>query len=662
MRAPCERDLSAALALHQQGRLEEAEDRYGRVVERDPRNADGWHLLGRIGLQQGRLAEASARVLKAIRQRPQTAAFHTTLGEILAAQGRHSDAALCYREALRLQPDWLPALVNLGNALAAQKLYRQACGAFLRAIQRDPCCAQAFNNLGNALRAQGSHPEALDCFREALRLSPADAEPAVNLSAAFLQVENCREAERWARHALRLRPGMAEGLSNLAVALLHQGRDGEAEQAVREALAASPQAAHLHSNLGSVLLRQKRFAAAEEACRRALELQPGSAESANNLGVALQGMDRLEEAAAQFAGAARARPDYPEAWTNLGTVRQAQNRPADALACFEEALRQNPRFAKAHFCRSFTLMQEGRFAAGFAEYEWRWKIVGEPPRALARPRWEGGPLQGKTILLFAEQGLGDTLQFARYATLVAARGGRVLVECQPKVASLVRSIEGVAETITPADALPDFDVQAPLMSLPGIFGTTPGTVPATVPYLKVPPALTARLRARLAPGPRRVGLAWAGNPAHASDRQRSVALRALAPLAALPGIQWYSLQAGAGVASEIGAAGGWLRQALDESEGVPELAALVKSLDLVITVDTMPAHLAGALGRPVWNLLAWAPDWRWFAAGDTSPWYPSMRLFRQGQAGDWHGVVESVAEALRSDTVQASPGSVDMQQ
>jgi len=652
--------LGKALAYPESGRVDQAEPLYSAVLEHDPNNADAWHLLSRISLQRGDWKAAAARVLQAIRMRPSIPAFHTSLGEILTAQGRPWEASLCYREALRLAPGHIPALVNLGNALQSQGQYRDACVAYWRAIQAQPDCAEAFSNLGNALRAEGRHDEALACYLEAFRLRPDQPEVAVNLAAAHLQLGHNTEAEEWARRALRSRPGLVQGLSNLSVALLNQQRPAEAEQAAREALAGAPSAAHLHSNLGSVLLQQKRFDEAEIACRRALKLQPGYPEATVNLGVALQFQDRLEEAAQEFAGVLRTRPAFAEAWTNLGTVRQSQGRNAEAAICFDEALARNPVHAKSHFCRSLSWLLAGRLAEGFAEYEWRWKVLSEMPRAWSRPRWDGSPLGGRRILLYAEQGLGDTVQFARYVPLVAARGGHVVVECQEAAAPLVRSVEGVAEVISQEAPLPEFEVQAALMSLPGIFGTSLDTIPARVPYMTVQPALVDGVRARLGEGSRlRAGLVWAGNREHANDRKRSIPIETLAPLQQIPGVEWYSLQAGEKAPAEIERAGRWMRGVLPEPCRVEDLAAAMSCLDLVISVDTMPAHLAGALGRAVWTLLPWAPDWRWLEDREDSPWYPTMRLFRQPRPGDWDGVAARVSGEVRELSIKASRSGTD---
>jgi tetratricopeptide (TPR) repeat protein len=648
-----------ARARQHAGRVAEAERLYGEVLKRDPDNPESWHLLGRLAQQRGDGNAAAARVLQAIRKQPGNPAFPCSLGDILAAQGKVREAALCYHEALRLDPGWLAALVNLGNVLQRQGRYQDACISYWRAIERDPQCTEAYNNLGNALRAEGRAEEALECYRQALRLEPDNADAAVNLAGALVQVQRPAEAEPWARRALELRPGSVAALSNLSAALTARRRFAEAEAPAREAVARAPLAAHLHSNLGSVLLHQKRFAEAEAELGRALEIDPDSPETRNALAIALKDQGRLEEAAAQGQAVVRARPGYAEGWATLGTVRQGQGRNLEALACLDEAVRIQPDHGKARFARSLSLLMAGRLPEGFAEYEWRWRMLAEKPRACVRPVWDGGPLDGKTILLSAEQGLGDAIQFARYAPLVAARGGRVVVEAAERLAPLLRTIEGVADVITPAMPLPPFDEQAPLMSLPHILGSNVETIPGNTPYMYADERLTARMRAALgAAGGLRVGLAWAGNPEHLGDRYRSLALETLAPFRELAGVEWYSLHIGEKARAEV-RQGGWVREILGESGGVAELAALMCGLDLVISVDSMPAHLAGALGRPVWTLLCLAADWRWQLERENTPWYPTMRLFRQSRPGDWDGAVARVCQAVREGAIQGSAERAD---
>ncbi len=663
MKPTIARMLLKALAHQTAGRLDQAERIGGSVLERDPGNADGWHLLGRVALERGDLLSAAARVMQAIRQKPASPAFACSLGDILAAQGRTADAILCYRKTLQLEENYVPALVNLGNALQSQGHYEDACVSYGRAIRRQPGCAAAVGNLGNALRALGRLDEALECCREAWQTQPESAETAANLSAVLTQMERPVEAEEWARRALWLRPGLVAALSNLSLALTAQKRFEEAEPLAREALAGNPLDADLHSSLGAVLLHRRRPAEAETALRRSLELSPGQRESGTLLALALCDQDRLAEAAGQCEQVLRLHPQYAPARVAMGTARRAEGRNVEALACFEEAVTLDPQHPKARFNRSLSLLMAGRFGEGFAEYEWRWRIMAEKPRACSLPAWDGSPLGGKTILLSAEQGLGDAIQFARYVPLVAARGGRIIVETSERIASLIASVDGVREVITPDVPLPSFEEQAALMSLPHILGTEVETIPASIPYLRADAQLEQRLRGQLgAPRSLRVGLAWAGNPENPDDRRRSLALERLAPLGKIEGVEYYSLHADPAARSAVRSSGNWVREVLTDSGGIPELAALMCCLDLVISADTMAAHLAGALGRPVWTLLSFAPDWRWHLNAEESPWYPTMRLFRQPRRGDWDSVVFRVCESIRSGRIQCSDKAADKQQ
>jgi hypothetical protein len=325
-------------------------------------------------------------------------------------------------------------------------------------------------------------------------------------------------------------------------------------------------------------------------------------------------------------------------------------RPEAALQALERAIALAPDYADAHWNRALTLLLAGDFAQGWPAYEWRWRATGMREPDLAAPRWDGGPLDGQTILLHAEQGLGDSIHFVRYAPLVAARGGRVIVQCPAPLARLLATCAGVARVIPRGEPLPPFELQAPLMSLPGLLNTRLDNIPAEVPYLAPPAGAGAAAQAALAAlaalGARRtVGVVWAGNPAHENDRNRSCPARCFAALGA-PERALVSLQKGAG-ADDIAAIPG----ALDlgpRLEDFAATAAAIARLDLVIAVDTATAHLAGALGRPVWLLLPHAPEWRWQLRRDDSPWYPTMRLFRQERPGDWPGVFERVGEALKS--------------
>ncbi len=601
--------------------------------------------MARAMLDRGEVRLAAGRAVRAIHLNPGVAAFHNTLGEILLAQGKASDAVACCREAVRLDPKYVPAWLNLGNALQAASDLPGASVAYWQAIQLRPDCAEAFTNLGNVLRAQGSLEDAVDCYKQAICLRPDHAGSFVNLAAGLIDQGHFADAEIAAARATAIDPRLPQALSNLSVAILNQGRFVDAETAARAAIDRAPVAAHLHVNLASVLFKQGRTVDAEAACRHALELNPHSAEAANNLGLALQAQDRLAEAATALEYALSVRGNYSEAWTNLGTVYEAQGRAGEALACFDRALADRPDFSKAHFCRSLTLLREGRNLEGFAEYEWRWKARRESPRAQSLPEWDGGCADGKTILLYAEQGLGDTIQFARFAEQVAAKGARVVLECQAPLARLAARFAGVSQVVTPDEPLPACDAQAALMSLPHLLHAAS----SSAPYLKAPADVLS-----LGPASRpRVGLAWAGNPQHAADRHRSIPLELLAPLRNAP-VEWFSLHKGT-------AAADWLRQPLASDTGIDDLAALMSSMDLIVTVDSMPAHLAGALGRPVWVMLPHVADWRWLTTREDSPWYSTMRLFRQQQAGSWTPVVDRILSAIHEDFLQGLRHDADMQ-
>jgi tetratricopeptide (TPR) repeat protein len=635
-------NLARGLECRQAGRLEDSARYYRAAFELDPGDPDANHLLGAATGNAGLVA-------RAIVLRADVPAFHSSLGEIFQRRGALREACLCYEEALRLEPGFVPALVNLSGAMHGLGRYQEAAAAGWKAIQARPDCAEAFDNLGNALAAQEKYHDAAECHRQALRINPRLPRAWVNLSAIHLRQARFADAAECARRALEIDPGFAEALTNLSVALTHLKQLAEAETACRAALESQPRSAFLHSNLGSILLRRNQPRQAEASCRRALELDPHHAESAHNLGAALVAQDRWAEAIAQFEAILREQPDRAAAWIDLGgALYLTRLEIGRARACFEAALRHAPESAGAHLQRAIVLLVEGRFAEGLEEYEWRYGTFDRQPRTLAFPAWDGRPLAGRRLLLFAEQGLGDTIQFARYATLAAARGGRVIVECQPRLMNLVASVPGVAEVVANDTPLPAFDVQAGLMSLPRLLGTTPDTIPGRTPYMNATPERIEEWRRRLgAPAGRRVGLFWAGNPDHPADRHRSMRLCALESLRLVPGVEWHSLHTGAARREEARESGGWVRATLPEDSDIDDLAALMACLDLVITVDSMPGHLAGALARPVWTLLPLAPDWRWQLDRGDSAWYPTMRLFRQRRFGDWSEPVKRVEEELR---------------
>jgi hypothetical protein len=368
--------------------------------------------------------------------------------------------------------------------------------------------------------------------------------------------------------------------------------------------------------------------------------------------MALADQARFDEAVAAYDRALALNPRYAEAHTNLGSAYKEQGRLEEAIACYDYALWLRPDDATTHWNRSLAYLAQGDYERGWAEYEWRWRRKRTRPLPFAQPAWDGTPLEGRTILLYMEQGLGDMIQFIRYAPLVKARGGRVVIECPDILVDLFASVAGVDQIIAEKSELPPFDVHAPLMSLPRLLGTRLDKVPAEVPYLSAPPEMVERWRDRLAQSSAfKVGMVWQGNPHHKWDRHRSVPLAQFAPLAAIPGVELISLQHGDAAAAPHSLNGRfrvaqWTSKKCSDSIPFAETAAVIMTLDLVITVDTAVAHLAGALAAPVWVPLSAIVDWRWMHKRSDTPWYPTMRLFRQSELGKWGPVFQRMADEL----------------
>jgi len=511
-----------------------------------------------------------------------------------------------------------------------------------------PAIQQALEAAVNLHRA-GRLEAAEAAYRAILVRAPDDPDALHLLGVLAAQAGRANESVELIRRALDARPGSAELHANLALALRRTGRLDQALGAYRRAAELGPDRTEAWLNLGKACLELGELEPAVAAFNRALAVRPAYPDAENDLGVALTRVGDLEGALAAYRRALALDPARVTTSSNLAATFYNLGQIDEAIATARRAIALDPTCADAHLTLGASLLISGRFAEGWPEYEWRWKALGLPPSSAPTlpPTWDGSDPAGRRILLTSEQGLGDTLQLVRYAPLVAARGARVVVGCRPILERLLRTVEGIERVVADGEPLPPIDLTIPLPSLPGIFGTTLATVPARVPYLAPDSQARERWRARLASRSRafNVGLVWAGQPQNRTDRWRSIPLRALAPLATVPGVAFHSLQGG---------------DAARQIEGVPwpivddnaelhdfaDIAALVANLDLVISVDTAGAHLAGALGKPVWTLLPRAPDWRWLLEREDTPWYPTMRLFRQTRSGDWADVVARVAEAL----------------
>jgi len=538
-------------------------------------------------------------------------------GAALQRQGRLADAEKVYARILKTLPSQFETL----QLLAEIKMQRGKPGEALRlmtaAVAARPDVVDARVHLGHVLRALKRDADALASYDKALALDPRNAEALGNRGDILLALGRPAEALDCFEKILGLSPGHPMARANRGVAFAALGRHEEAlvEFEAAMAAAANPMTAY---NYGKTLAELGRYADAVAAFERALAFVA----------------------------------DHVDAWNGRGASLSALNRHADAIASFDRALAVDPDNANAHFNRALALLAIGDYPAGLADYEWRWKRSGAEgtQQNFRRPLWRGEyPLQRRTILLHAEQGLGDTVQFVRYAATLARSGAKVVLEVHKELRPLLSRLPGCEATIGLGDARPAFDVHCPLGTLPLALKTQFSTVPAEIPYLFAEPACVERWRPRLeAFGPRRVALVWAGNAAHANDRHRSIPLAALQSLWTVGGATFISLQRDLRPGDTEILAGSSVFHLGAELADFDDTAAVLALCDLVVAVDTSVAHLAAAMGRPVWVLLPFYSDWRWTAAGDSSPWYPAARLFRQPAPGDWDSVVARVKTALAS--------------
>lgn len=536
---------------------------------------------------------------------------------------------------------------QVGQLRQAEQIYRAV-------LEADPHQVDALHLLGVLTYQLGHYEQASVYMSRAVRLRPEFAEGHINLAAVLQAQGKLADARACYEQALRLRPDAAEAHNNLGNVLKEQGQVAEAQTHYEHALRLKPDFPEANNNLGTLLQEQGQWDAARAAYEAALRHKPDYAEAHVNLGNVHKDQGNLTEARACFERALHLRPDLAEAHYNLGNVLKEDGQIAAACACFHEALRLQPNFAKAHAGLGLAWLLAGNFEQGWPEYEWRWQCKEFTPPRFRQPLWDGSPLDGRTILLLAEQGLGDTLQFVRYAPLVQARGGRVVFACQPALLPLLRSCPGIDHLVAVGGSLPPFAVYAPLLSVPRILGTTLATVPVPVPYLRADAQLLDHWRQEFrSVAAFKIGIAWDADARfRALNYRRCIPLAEFAPLAQLKGVRLFSLQKGPGVEQLRRLAGRFavtdLSSRLDETSGAfMDTAAVMQSLDLIVTADISIAHLAGALGVPVWVALPSAPDWRWLLEREDCPWYPSMRLFRQKEWGNWREVFERMAATLQ---------------
>lgn len=649
--APDAMTFQHAVRCHEAGMLDEAERLYRSLLKVQADHPDTLLLLGLLQLGAGRYAEALDTTRRAVATNPQHPVAHFNQGLALLGACRNEQAIACFERAIALKPDYAEAHSNLG--LARQNLddHPGALACFDRAIACSPFLDAAFSNRGISLQKLGRHEDAIASFDRALAINPINGVAFNNRGISRLAL--CRHAAALDdfRRAIELDADYAEALGNCGLALQYLDRNEEAVASFDRALALNPNNSQAYSHRAMSLLRLGLPDEAIDSLNRALGAAPASVDILNNRGVVFQHLGRLDEAIACFQQALSLDPHRSKTLNNLGNVRRDMNQSEAALDCYAQALASDASDATIHLNAALCHLLLGDFKRGWPAFEWRWKT--ETYRTARRdfgvPRWRGDEdLAEKRILLHAEQGFGDTIQFCRYARQVADRGATVLLEVQAPLKSLMRTLNGVSQVLAKGEALPEFDCHCPLMSLPLAFATDLSTIPAKERYLSSAPERQAAWQRRLPPAgdKLRVGIAWSGNPGFANDRNRSIPLANFARLFSAPA-QFYSLHPTVRAGErEILEAHGEVLHFDDFLRDFSDTAALIDAMDLVITVDTAAAHLAGALGKPVWVLLPFNNDWRWLLGREDSPWYPSARLIRQTGPGRWDETLERTAAAL----------------
>jgi tetratricopeptide (TPR) repeat protein len=601
--------LRQAAAAHMKGDLQAAQTLCEQAIEENPDDSDAWQMLAVLHFGAAEIADAEHCNARALALAPDNGAALNTAGNILKAQGRLEEALISYERALRSAPDLPQALTNLGDTLRRLGRLDVALDHCRKAALLAPDLAAAHGNLGAVLFDNGDWESADDSLKAALALAPEDTAMRINLARLEARRGNVASARDHARLAQKNVIGDAEQWNSLASVYYNIGDLETAKELACLALKQNPDLADAHNNLGNILTR----------------------------------LGMLEDAITAFGLALGKNPDNPDYLANLGGAHQAAGDLAAAMTCFDSAINVDAGHVDAHWNRGLARLLSGDLAPGFADYEWRWRLPEFRRRHTNIAAWTGGNLAGQTILIHSEQGYGDTIQFIRYAALLAEQGARVILETHPTLVRLLRSAPGVDAVVARGAATPKVDFEAPILSLPQFFGTTLATIPSRIPYLSPPSEAPADLSYFDSETDTKIGLVWAGRPSHRNDRNRSCTLSEFLPLGQIAGTRLFSLQVG-----EAGGdlAGGAIIDLAPGLEDFAATAAAIASLDLIISVDTAVAHLAGALGKECWLLLPFAPDWRWLLNRNDSPWYPSLRLFRQDRPGNWSGVLARLADDL----------------
>jgi len=647
--------LLQADALLDGGTLPEARTLYVRINQLDPGDVESWLMRAAIEAELGAAEPAMACCKQVIGLDPKNAEAHSMQGRLLANQGRLTGAQAALAESVRLDPTDGETWNALAGVLLKQGLFADAERCGRETIRLRPLAGEGYINLGNALAGLGRLDDAIAACTKAVALDERNGLAWGSLALIYERAEEWPNAINAYVKLLELLPQQLSGMTGLVRVYCALEQLDEAERLLTQTLESYPADAEAHRMQGKLYAGKGNMQQAEFHYRQAARLNTTSVGAWVDLGNLLQEQQRYEEAEDCYRQALGTSGTHPDVYFNWGVCHQRQGRFKTALDHFERAIAYRPDFVEAHWYKSFVCLLTGDYEQGWNEYEWRLRQKQNIPRPFSQPIWDGSSLSGRTILVHDEQGYGDTFQFVRYLPLVKARGGRVILECHSKLAAVLKGCKGYDEIIerTSLDGVPEivFDTQIHLLSLPKIFQTRLESIPADEPYIDADPLRVEYWRDRVANDPNfKVGIAWAGSSHHTNELNRSCSLTTFQSVAALPGVSVYSLQKGPGSEQADALLAGMeiirIDKEMDLTERFVDTAALMASLDLVISIDTSIVHLAGALGCPVWTLLCASPDWRWLQQETHTAWYPTMRIFRQSKSGDWDEVMARVSVAL----------------
>ncbi len=635
-----------ALDLQMSGDPAGALEFYDRAIASEPAFADAHFNRGIILKELGRYEEALAAYGRTVVINPDFSEAHYNQGNILQILRRYEESLACFDRAITINPFYAEAHNNRAATLKALGKYEEALAAYDQVIALKPAYAAAYNSRGNVLEKLGRYEDALATYDRAIDILPDNPVIHYQRGNILQELNRLEEALTAWNRAIAIHPDFAEAYTNRGAVLMQLGKPEEALQAHNRAITINPDFAIAHANRGMVLYQQGKIDESLAGFDRAIAINPGHVEAYFNRGIVLMKLQRYEEALVAFERTISLNPASVDAYYNRGFILHSKKKYNEALSSYNQAIAINPQHILSQWNKSLLLLLHGNYEEGWRLYEWRWHLETYQPfsRRFSQPLWSGdADVAGKTILLYREQGYGDTIQMLRYLPLLVERGAKVIISVTAPLLPLVNIIPGVVCVVDKKEPLPEFDLHCPIMSLPLAFKTTLKTIPSAAPYLGVPENKQIFWQSRLGEkNTPRIGLVWSGVAAYKQDSERSVSLSTLLPLLEQKA-EFHSLQIEYRAEDrEILMKDHRLQDHSGEIIDFGDTAALINEMDLVISVDTSVAHLAGALGKPVWILLPYAPDFRWLLDREDSPWYPTARLFRQPAFNSWNKVVEGL--------------------